>query len=132
MKVLAIDYGLANIGIAYGDSLSGIAFPLEVIKNNDLALKHIRELSKKRGIDLILVGKPYRADGSPGSIDVDIEDFIDQLLLLGPEIATLSERYTSKMAQAKLQELALKKKDRQQPIDDLAAQIMLQEWLETC
>ncbi|MDF2379415.1 MAG: Holliday junction resolvase RuvX [Candidatus Gracilibacteria bacterium] len=130
MKVLALDFGKANIGIAHGDTTSGVAFPLEVIKNDAMTLGYLERLSKKRNIEVIVVGKPYRADNAPGSIDEDIECFIDELLLIGPEVVTMNERYTSKMADVKMHELGLNRTNRQKPTDDLAAQIILESWFE--
>lgn len=130
MNVLAIDYGKTKIGLAHGDTDSGVAFPLEVIKNDSNTLNYLEKLCSKRKIETIVVGKPYRADNAPGSIDEEIESFIDQMLLMGPEVVTVCERYTTKMADVKMHELGLNRTERQKPTDDLAAQIILESWME--
>lgn len=130
MNVLALDFGLRRIGYAHGSTLSQVAFAGGVLFNDRQLFSEIRALIKRYQTDLIIVGKPVRADQTEGDISAEIESFVDELLLLGPEVVTYNERYTTQIAQAKLHELQLKKSDRQKPIDDLAAQVLLQLWFD--
>lgn len=131
MKVLAIDFGLKRIGVAVGSPDTGLAFTREVLLNDERLFKHLERLIQEDHIELVLIGMPYKRDTEPGDITQELERFAQELQKrFSLPMEYFDERYTTKMAQEKLNDLQLKKSQRQEPIDSLAAQILLQEWLE--
>lgn len=130
MKVLAIDFGLKRIGLAVGSSEAGIAFPRDVLLNDDQCWVGLKELVDRESIQLALVGMPLKRDGAPGDIDDELQHFLGKLRDLVEDVQVVDERYTSKMAQSKLREIGMKSKDQRDVLDSTAAQILLQEWLD--
>ena len=109
MRILCIDYGAKRTGIAVTD-------PLKII-------------------ELMLVGAPVNLDDSETHATSLVVQFIKRLQKEIPQIAiqTIDERYTSKMAVRAMVDMGMKKKDRRKKenIDQIAATIMLQEYLNT-
>lgn len=130
MNVLCFDFGLQRVGFAYASGQAGIAFPGGVFINDDRLFSNVEKLVKEKKAELILVGKPYRSDGSVGHLQEQIDLFVDELLLLGPEVRLIDERFTSKIADQRVLDMGLSKSKREEPRDDIAAQIILEAWLE--
>ena len=136
VNYLGIDYGEHRVGIAFADSEMKWAFARETIdqKKTDL-MTRLSELVKLNKIDIFVVGMPYRPDGRKDGKNVVVEEFVRKLAERFPEIPikTEDEAYTSVAA---LQETSyLKKKKKQQDkglVDRLAAQHILQSYLDNC
>ena len=58
MKILGLDYGTKNVGVALSDDGASMAFPKGVFKNDDNLIKNIKELIEKEGVEKIVVGDP--------------------------------------------------------------------------
>ena len=131
MKLLGIDFGLSRIGIAVGTTESGIAFPRQILQRQGHFMEIIATLVKDEAIDAIVVGMPLKRDGSRGDIFAELDDFVDELReLTGKEVILYDERYTSKLAEHRLSKGGMKLKDQKDIADSIAAQIILQEWLD--
>lgn len=129
MKVLSLDFGLKRIGVAIADTKAGIAFPRLVILNTKAVFDELVHLIHEEKIDRILVGMPYKRDNSVGDIDEQLQEFVRRLQeLLKIPVDLIDERYTTKLAEQKLADV--KKHVRFKYVDSIAAQIILQEWLE--
>ena len=134
MNYLGIDYGEHRVGIAFADSELRWAFARETKdqKKTDL-MTRLEELVRENKIDIFVVGMPYRPDGRQDGKNLVVEQFVKQLAERFPNIPikTEDEAYTSVAA---LQETSyLKKKKKKQDkgvIDRLAAQHILQSYLE--
>ena len=131
MNVLAIDFGLKRIGIAVGSTESGIAFSREVLRNDENLFDRIAGITDLEDVKRIIVGMPFKRDGSVGDIDQELQEFIlalEHKTSIPVELA--DERYTSKIAQSKLRELGVKEKAMKTKIDAMSAQVILQDWLD--
>ena len=132
MNVLAIDYGLKRIGIAIGTTESGIAFPRDIIFNDDHLMSRISEIIDDEAIAKVLVGLPKKQDMSKGEIDQKIREFVYNLeKIFDIQVILIDERYTSKIAKKKLRDVGMKEKEQKKQLDSIAAQVILQEWLDS-
>ncbi len=125
--VLGIDYGHKKIGFAVGNSVLGTAKPLEVIFQNGEMWQKIDKIFADWQPKKVVVGKPELADGKPHPLEKSIESFIITLeMRYNSKICRENEAYTSFEA-ANLQH----EKDIGQPLDALAASVILESWLRT-
>ena len=131
---LGIDYGEARIGVAATDAAGLMAHPVETVDaraGQAEALRRIAEIAAERGAGTVVVGMPYRLDGSRGSAAQKVEKFIAALRRELPdlEIVAHDERLTTVTAQAKLHEAGRNVKNSRSVIDQAAAVEILQDWL---
>lgn len=132
-RVLGIDPGDARIGVAISDDLGMLAHPLETIQvKSGRVVARILEIIRDKGIEAVIVGMPRNMDGSFGPAAQKSREFIDALKLATdcPVIAW-DERWTTVSAQRSLQEAGKKARDQKAMIDQVAAQILLQSWLDS-
>ena len=135
MKILALDLGTKSCGIAISDTSNTFARPLDNIRfehfDEAYLIAQLKAILNVEPISTILLGLPKNMDGSLGaqahhSLDfkLALEAAIDQPVVL------VDERLTSKMAHAQTIQSGKKKKQRQAPIDAIAASILLQDYLD--
>jgi putative Holliday junction resolvase len=133
VRILGIDHGNKRIGVAVSDPLGITAAPLTILGHvarvNDA--QRIVELAEEYECELILVGLPLDSDGSVGararSVNRFIEEVRNQTSL--PVIAWDESNSTKKSIQASI-DRGEKRKKRSQPMDDQAAAIILQDYLD--
>lgn len=131
MNVLCFDFGLKRIGVAIGSTESGIAFARETLMNDAVFFEKLKVLLEAEKIEKILVGVPYKRDGSDGDIQRPLQDFVRALKQrFGLPVELIDERYTSKIAAEKLHAVGMKAREQKGILDSVAAQVMLQEWME--
>jgi putative pre-16S rRNA nuclease len=102
--ILALDFGLRRIGVAVGQSITQSASPVGVVINHD-AGRTLDELGRIIGEwrpSRLVVGLPMHADGSPGTMQSQVEQFVRTLATFGLPVETVDERYTSVDAEATL------------------------------
>ncbi|MGH9774003.1 MAG: Holliday junction resolvase RuvX [Candidatus Acidiferrales bacterium] len=131
-RILALDYGRKRIGIAISDELGLTAQPVGTLarKNRRADMKFLREIVHRHGVSLILVGHPIRLDGSPGEMAQESARFAARLAKeLRVKIELLDERLTSWEARETLREAGISK-GRRGVLDDVAAAVLLREYLE--
>ncbi len=134
-RILAIDHGDARVGLAWSDELGLFAHPLETIyvAKTD-PVQRIAEITREHHIRMIVLGMPYRLDGSAGPAVDKVRDFRAQLQEnLGHEvdIVEVDERLSTKTAQEQLQVSGRKVKDSRTVIDQAAAAVILQDYLDS-
>jgi putative Holliday junction resolvase len=133
-RILAIDYGLKRTGLAVTDPLKIIATGLTTIETPKL-FSFLRSYFEKEQVELILIGEPKNWDESDTHATPLVKKALQKLKRDFPNIPvlTVDERYTSKLAQQSMLEMGLKKKDRRNKslVDEIAATIMLQEFLNS-
>jgi putative Holliday junction resolvase len=131
-RILAIDYGIKRTGIAITDELQIIASGLTTIPS-ETAIAFLKEYFSKENVTKVLIGEPKQMNGQPSESTEVIEKFVRKFKLTFPEmtIVRVDERFTSKMAFQTMIDSGLKKKQRQNKalIDEIAATIMLQDYL---
>jgi len=132
-RILSIDYGLKRTGIAVTDPLQIIASGLTTIESPKL-IPFLKDYFSKEQVELIIIGEPKNWDDTDTHATPLVKKIIERLKKEFPAmpIKTVDERYTSKMASQAMIDMGLKKKQRQNKalVDEIAATIMLQEYLQ--
>ncbi len=134
MRILAIDHGSKRMGIAVSDELKLIAQPLEYIPAEPFAdfLARLKELLREKEVELVLVGMPRNMDGSYGPAALKVQDFVAALNnAITVPIKTWDERLTSAQANRLLIQGNVRRKDRKEKVDKMAAAILLQSYLDS-
>ncbi len=132
-RILAIDYGQRRIGLAVSDPLGIIAQGLETLSVNspEDALSEIEQLVKVYRVSEIILGLPVNMDGTEGQKAQEVSGFAEQLRKkTGASVILCDERLTSLAAHRVLHQMGLKIKNRKRDVDRIAAQILLQEYLD--
>ena len=133
-RILSIDYGLKRTGIAVTDPLKIIATGLTTIPSNTL-ITFLKDYFSKEDVELVIIGEPKNLDDSDTHATSLVKSMIKKLMKEFPEkrIKTVDERYTSKMASQAMIDMGMKKMQRRNKafIDEIAATIMLQEYLRS-
>jgi putative Holliday junction resolvase len=131
-RILSIDYGGKRTGLAVTDPLQIIATGLCTVETPKL-MAFLKDYFVKEPVELVLIGMPTNWDDSDTHATPLVKKFIEQFKKQFPAIPVkeVDERYTSKMASQAIAQMGLKKKQRQSKalIDEVAATIMLQEYL---
>ena len=134
MRALGVDLGEKRIGIAVSDSNGKVATPLQVIirsKSIKQAHKKICDLVDEWEADIVVVGMPYSLNGSKGLAAKTVEKEVKELSsALAVPVATQDERLTTAMAAKELAIQGLDSKKQRKVIDQVAASVILQSWLD--
>jgi putative Holliday junction resolvase len=133
MKILGIDHGEARIGIALSDDLGMLAHPVETIAVRQTpAIPRIAEIVAKEKVTRIILGLPRNMDGTYGPAAEKIRAFAEQLrAAVECPVQLWDERLTSVAAQRALHESGRNAKTSREVIDQVAAQMILQGWLDS-
>lgn len=132
-RSLGIDLGDARVGVAVSDDLGMLAHPMETIQvKAGRVMQRILEIAKEKETQTIVVGMPRNMDGSFGPAAVKAREFIEALKLETTcRVVPWDERLTTVSAQRSLHEAGKKARDQKAMIDQVAAQILLQSWLDS-
>jgi putative Holliday junction resolvase len=134
VRFLGIDYGTKRIGLAVGDSEGTPALPLDEVASRGrpaddavLILPYVREYE----ITALVIGLPLNMDGSEGRQAEITRTFGNALSrIAGCPVHYWDERLTTRAAAERLQSQGLSRAKRRSRRDRVAAQIILQEFLE--
>lgn len=133
-RIISIDFGLKRTGIAVTDPLQIIATGLTTLHSKEL-IPFLKDYFAKEQVELIIIGWPTNWDDSATHATPLVEKCIKDLQKHFPAmpVKKVDERFTSKMAKDSMLEMGLKKKDRRNKalVDEIAATIMLQEYLRS-
>jgi putative Holliday junction resolvase len=132
-RLLGVDYGTVRIGLAVTDPDRKIASPLATYtrRNREDDARHFREVVDEEGINEIVVGLPVHVDGREGQKAGEARSFGRWLAeVTGLPVAFWDERFTTMEAEGYLWSAGLTNKRRKARRDRLAAQILLQSYLE--
>ena len=132
-RILGLDYGTKRVGAALSDPGRSIAFPVEVYALRGLKqdASHYRELVEENDVDRIVIGLPLHTSGREGQSASLARNFGDWLIeVTGRPIIYHDERYSTVEAEQRLLDAGLKRDKRKALRDQLAAQIMLQGYLD--
>ena len=134
MRALGVDLGEKRIGIAVSDSNGKVATPLQVIirsKSIKQDHKKISDLVDEWEVEIVVVGMPYSLNGSKGLAAKTVEKEVKELSsALEVPVATQDERLTTAMAAKELAIQGLDSKKQRKVIDQGAASVILQSWLD--
>ena len=131
--VLAFDFGTRRIGVAVGNALMRVAWPLTTIaaEANAARFAAIAALIDEWRPGRLVVGRPVHADGSPHGMTARAERFARQLEgRFGLSVERVDERYTSVEADAVLGAAGIRGSARRAARDATAAQVILQFWFD--
>lgn len=131
-RIMAIDYGLKRTGIAVTDPLQIIATGLTTVESPKL-IPFLKEYFRTEVVELILMGEPKNWDDSDTHATPLVRQIVQRLQKEFPAmpLQLVDERFTSKLASRAMVEMGMKKKQRRNKamVDEIAATIMLQEWM---
>ena len=133
-RIIAIDYGKKRTGLAVTDPLKIIGSGLGTVESKKL-IPFLKDYLKNEQVERIIIGYPKNLDDSDTHATPLVENVIKEIEKHWPSIPIqkVDERFTSKMASRAMIEMGLKKKKRRDKalIDEIAATILLQEYLAT-
>jgi len=134
-KALGIDLGAARVGLALSDDLGMLAHPLETVQvkgAGDLAA-YVAGVIRREKVTVVVIGLPRNMDGSHGPAATKTREFGEKLRAKAPEceLRYWDERLTSVAAQKALHEMGRNVKKSRQVIDQVAAQMILQGYLDS-
>jgi len=131
-RILCIDYGKKRTGIAVTDPLQIIATGLTTVDSWDL-IPFLKKYFQQEEVELIVIGDPKNFDNSDTHATPLVKEIIKKIEKEFPlmPITTIDERFTSKMAKQAMLDMGMKKKHRRNKknVDEIAATIMLQEYM---
>ena len=133
MRILALDHGTKRVGVALSDEMATIAQPLEFIPAQPAAkcLERIKEIASGRGAGEIIVGLPRNMNGTYGPAAESARAFAESLrVAVRLPVKTWDERLTSVQANRFLIEAGVRRNDRKTKVDQSAAAILLQSYLD--
>jgi len=129
--ILGLDVGTVRIGAAISDELQLLAHPLETIPANERAQARVAEIVHEKKIDHVVAGVPRRMNGQLGTAASEVLRFVEKLRAILPcPVVTWDERLTTVAAQRALRDAGKKTRDTRGYIDQVAAQMILQSYLD--
>lgn len=131
-RVLALDPGSRRIGVAVSDPLRLTAGPLRVIdRRSGDAFGEIREIVGEYQPDLIVVGLPVSLRGGEGAAAAEARRFGEEVgRVTGLPVEYVDERFTTRTAESAMLEGGVRRRDRRDRVDKVAAAVILQQFLE--
>ncbi len=131
--LLGFDFGTARIGVATGETETRLAQPLTTIHGeaNDHRFGEIEKLIKEWRPVRLVVGLPSALDGTATEMTARCKRFANQLNgRFGLPVSLVDERLSSAEAEEMLREVSRRWRERKQHLDALAAQRILQSFLD--
>jgi putative Holliday junction resolvase len=134
MKHLGVDYGSHRIGLAISDSNGRLAFPLTTVgagEGRRSAVAAVKAYVEKEAIERIVVGMPLSLDGSRGPAARRADHFARDLRrAVSAPVDVWDERFTTQQAERTLLEANVSRQRRRQVVDQMAAALILQSFLD--
>ena len=137
MRIMGLDYGAKTVGVAISDAMLMTAQPLETVRrerSNKLrqTLARIEQLIDEYEVDKIVLGFPKKLNNEEGDRCEKTKEFGDMIeRRTGLEIIYWDERLTTVAADAVLDEGGVRKENRKEFIDKIAASLILQGYLDS-
>jgi putative holliday junction resolvase len=132
-RALGIDLGEARVGVAISDDIGMMAHPLEtiIVKERE-PVARIAEIVVRDKIEMIVLGLPRNMDGTYGAASEKARAFAERLRAkISCEVKLWDERLTTAAAQKSLHAAGRNTKQSRSVIDQVAAQMILQSWLDS-
>lgn len=131
-RVMGLDIGDRRIGIALSDEGQFIATPHSVYQRVGYGpdTRFLSALVKERDVAYIVAGLPRNMDGTLGGQAEKVQAFCRQLEMAGHRVEYMDERLTTKAAELALIEGNVRRDDRRDRVDMVAAALILQGWLD--
>ncbi|HWM24358.1 MAG TPA: Holliday junction resolvase RuvX [Chthoniobacterales bacterium] len=130
-RILGVDFGRARIGIAVSDELGLLAHPVETIPARENAARRVDEIAREKNVERVVIGLPRHMNGSMGEAAGEVLAFAEKLRKLLPcEVVVWDERLTTIAANRALREGGQKTRTSRSFVDQVAAQMILQGYLD--
>jgi putative Holliday junction resolvase len=133
MRILAIDHGEKRIGLAISDPTATIANPLTVVQHVSRAIDaaQVAALAAEHGAELIVVGQSFDEDGQPNLAGRRAARFARALQeQTNLPIELWDESFSTQKARTTRIQMGVSRKQRAGHLDQLAATIILQSYLD--
>lgn len=134
-RIFALDIGDARIGVAASDLLHMLANPVETYKRTgdfEKDVNYIATLAKTKEAEVIVSGFPVRLDGNETIQTQKAREFAEAVKhATGLPLVYVDERLTTVEAERILIEQNVRREDRKKVIDQVAAVIILQNYLDS-
>ncbi len=135
MKVVGLDLGARRIGVAVSDATGTLAVPRQVIvRSGDPARdrRAIARVVEEEGAGRVVVGLPRSLSGRLGPAARAALDEVRELAsVLGVPVETYDERFTTVSAHQALRAAGHGGRARRQRVDQAAAAVLLQAWIDS-
>ena len=131
-RIIGLDHGSRRIGVAVGDTETGIAFARAALRTRSsaAAAEAVKRLSDAEGVTTVVIGLPYLADGREGQQAALVRAFGERLRRIGLDVAYEDERLSSWAAGEDLTEAGRRPPRESGEIDSAAARLILQQYLD--
>lgn len=132
-RILGLDVGTKTVGVAVSDPLGITAQPVTTVRRASLAadLAQLRDIVELYNAALLVVGYPRNMNGTVGDQARYVERFVDSLREAIPlPVEYVDERLTTRMAKQAMIDGNVKAEKRRQIIDQQAAALILQGYLD--
>lgn len=129
MQILAFDFGTQYIGIAVGQTITGTSSPLmvlDVAQEGKAIWNTIADLIQEWKPDQLLVGNPLNMDGTTSDMMKKVDPFFKKLQMISDVPCELVDERLTSFEAKRLAQVNVKNGR----IDDLAAKIFLDNWIE--
>jgi len=132
-RILGIDAGEARIGLAISDELGMLAHALETVRVKEgNPFQRIAEILQREKIGTVVIGLPRNMNGTYGPAAQKVREFATALQKAAPcAVKFWDERLTTVAAQKSLHEAGRNAKTSREVIDQVAAQLILQGYLDS-
>lgn len=136
MRILGLDYGTKTVGVAVSDELLITAQGLEIIRRKAPAklrqtLARIEELVSRYGVEKIVLGYPKNMNNTEGERCEKTKEFKEMLeRRTGLEVILWDERLTTVSADNAMMEMGIRRENRKEYVDEIAAIFILQGYLD--
>ena len=133
-RTLGIDYGTVRIGLAMSDAVGVVAMTHSqmTVKSRKEAVAGAVDLIQRESVERVVVGLPLNMDGTDSEMTRQVRNFTEMLKeLVDCPVLLWDERMSSKQVERALIEGDVSRSKRKESRDMMAAQIMLQSYLES-
>ena len=128
MRILGVDHGRQRIGLAISDETGTVAQSIGYVHAN---ISEVVRVATERGAGKFVVGLPRRLDGTASEQTENTQAFIAALeRATSLPVVRWDERLTTAQATRVLIEGNVRRQDRKEKVDQLAAQLLLQNYLD--
>ena len=134
MRIMGLDFGTKRIGVALSDELFITAQGADTIYRTAIAadMARIKRVAEENSVGEIVVGLPISMNGTHSAKTKEVLEFADSLAkVVSIPVKTWDERLTTVQAEKALLEADVSRGKRRMVIDKIAAQIILQNYLDS-
>lgn len=132
-RALGVDYGEKRVGLAVSDPAGIVATPLRTasVDSDEDAVRAVAEACAETEAGLVVVGLPLNMDNTRGPAAEKVEAFAARLRnVVDVDVHLWDERLSTALVERALLEADMSRKKRRQKRDRLAAQVILQGYLD--